>query len=535
MDAAHESSHHPLGEILVAAGLLTEPQLALALEEQKSSGKKIGEIVVERGFVSRGAIANALAEQHGSLLKTEYGFGTGLGNRLRVHAEEQLGTQPLRTANPVEEPAPPPLRTSEPIEPAEPAEPEPLPALRTAGPAQQAPAQPDEPAPAQPLEPAPAPPDERDEMISQLRAELKEQQPVEPAPTPPVESAPPPPDERDEMISQLQAELKEQQPVEAAPPPPVEAAPPPPVEVAPPPVEPAPPPPVEVAPPPLEPAPPPPVEPAPPPPDERDEVISQLRAELTEQTDRLAALENAAEEVRGRAEEELRETLKGREALIEQLQGALRQHEGRIAEIRQESEQAKNDAEQLRGEIGQQTAASSPDVELEQRVEKLAGEVEAAKEAAAELERQAAQREEELRTELSKREAVIAQLRAKIHAQELELEQLQGSTTPAPAEEPSAEESVRIWAEEQAVEQPQEQALVPATTSSHLLRVPTENGFLLVERAGPAPQVGSEVVVPDQPDTRFVVSKLARGPLHGRYWVYLERAEEARRPPGDAS
>jgi len=68
-----------LGRILIAAGLLTEEQLAQALEEQSRTGSRLGEIIVQRGFISGPALANALAEQHGGLLKTEYGFATGLG------------------------------------------------------------------------------------------------------------------------------------------------------------------------------------------------------------------------------------------------------------------------------------------------------------------------------------------------------------------------------------------------------------------------------------------------------------------------
>ena len=68
-----------LGRILVAAGLLSEQQLAQALEEQTRTGARLGEIIVRRGFISGPALANALAEQHGGVLKTEYGCATGLG------------------------------------------------------------------------------------------------------------------------------------------------------------------------------------------------------------------------------------------------------------------------------------------------------------------------------------------------------------------------------------------------------------------------------------------------------------------------
>jgi hypothetical protein len=63
---------------LVDAGLVSERDLVDALVEQGRSGRRLGEILVQRGTVSAPAVANALAEQHGSFLKTEHGFGTGL-------------------------------------------------------------------------------------------------------------------------------------------------------------------------------------------------------------------------------------------------------------------------------------------------------------------------------------------------------------------------------------------------------------------------------------------------------------------------
>ena len=68
----------PLGQLLVEAGLLSPVDLELALAEQKGTNRPLGRILVERGFVAVPTIANALAEQHGGLLKTEYGFATGL-------------------------------------------------------------------------------------------------------------------------------------------------------------------------------------------------------------------------------------------------------------------------------------------------------------------------------------------------------------------------------------------------------------------------------------------------------------------------
>lgn len=55
-----------MGEILVAAGVLTEEQLGQALEEQKKDRqRRLGSIIVELGFASEGVIAQALATQLG--------------------------------------------------------------------------------------------------------------------------------------------------------------------------------------------------------------------------------------------------------------------------------------------------------------------------------------------------------------------------------------------------------------------------------------------------------------------------------------
>jgi hypothetical protein len=75
---AAENIWRPLGELLVAKGLVTQEELEQALEEQADTGRLLGAILVERGYVSGPALAIALAEQYGVELKTERGFGTGL-------------------------------------------------------------------------------------------------------------------------------------------------------------------------------------------------------------------------------------------------------------------------------------------------------------------------------------------------------------------------------------------------------------------------------------------------------------------------
>jgi hypothetical protein len=75
---AAENVWRPLGELLVAKGLVTRDELERALAEQEETGRLLGAILVDRGFVSGPALAIALAEQYGVELATERGFGTGL-------------------------------------------------------------------------------------------------------------------------------------------------------------------------------------------------------------------------------------------------------------------------------------------------------------------------------------------------------------------------------------------------------------------------------------------------------------------------
>ncbi len=54
-----------VGEILVAAGLIDEKQLSLALTEQKKSGGRLGVILTELGLASESEVSRALAHQSG--------------------------------------------------------------------------------------------------------------------------------------------------------------------------------------------------------------------------------------------------------------------------------------------------------------------------------------------------------------------------------------------------------------------------------------------------------------------------------------
>jgi hypothetical protein len=52
-----------LGEILVAQGKITQEELAIVLERQKTSGRRLGEELVKAGFVKRSVVSRALRIQ----------------------------------------------------------------------------------------------------------------------------------------------------------------------------------------------------------------------------------------------------------------------------------------------------------------------------------------------------------------------------------------------------------------------------------------------------------------------------------------
>ena len=83
MEAAHEISWRPLGELFVESGLLTRDRLEHALAEQQTRGGRLGDKLVELGYVTRHDLARVLAEQTGIELDVDSGFGTGLLAELR--------------------------------------------------------------------------------------------------------------------------------------------------------------------------------------------------------------------------------------------------------------------------------------------------------------------------------------------------------------------------------------------------------------------------------------------------------------------
>ncbi len=57
------SSHHRIGEILLAKRLIDEKQLAQALEERGESYFRLGEVLVAKGWVTEDDVVDCLAEQ----------------------------------------------------------------------------------------------------------------------------------------------------------------------------------------------------------------------------------------------------------------------------------------------------------------------------------------------------------------------------------------------------------------------------------------------------------------------------------------
>jgi hypothetical protein len=58
-----EPPRKPLGELLIAAGIIDEEQLGEALNEGRETGERLGEVVVRRRWATEDAVAKVLAEQ----------------------------------------------------------------------------------------------------------------------------------------------------------------------------------------------------------------------------------------------------------------------------------------------------------------------------------------------------------------------------------------------------------------------------------------------------------------------------------------
>ena len=63
--------------MLIEMGLISEPQLRRALEEQQETGQFLGEILIAHRWVSRPAVGDALRVQRGLLAEPDPGLGGG--------------------------------------------------------------------------------------------------------------------------------------------------------------------------------------------------------------------------------------------------------------------------------------------------------------------------------------------------------------------------------------------------------------------------------------------------------------------------
>ncbi|XXF81461.1 general secretion pathway protein GspE [Myxococcaceae bacterium GXIMD 01537] len=86
-----------LGEILLDAGLLTEPQLLSALAEQRKWGGRLGHTLVQLGFVNEGAMAHALSHQLDlpTVDLDEFEPAGPVNALLRVELAERYGVFPV--------------------------------------------------------------------------------------------------------------------------------------------------------------------------------------------------------------------------------------------------------------------------------------------------------------------------------------------------------------------------------------------------------------------------------------------------------
>ena len=99
LEPVHELPRRiPLGELLIAKGLLTEPDLILALAHQRQDGRPLGQILIGMGVLTEQELARTLAEQHG------FDFSMSLRRRLSPVVRPKVEAEPLDPAEEAPEP-----------------------------------------------------------------------------------------------------------------------------------------------------------------------------------------------------------------------------------------------------------------------------------------------------------------------------------------------------------------------------------------------------------------------------------------------
>lgn len=462
MHAASETRRH-LGQILVEEGFLAPDALADALKEHERTQRPLGEVLVELGMVSPGAIANALAEQHGGLLRTEYGISAGL--RSRADAEPESAETPGPESDLVRDPE----------SDADP-DGERRPLLRAVVTAESPPAEVEAPTPAAPI-PAVAPDvlaawrtavADRDRVIDELSTAVRSLD----ADLAQLRAAPETPtDEPDTAeLEQLRAQVQE-----------------------------------------------------------RDIQLAQLQAAAAEPVDtteldglgeRLAATEAELAQTRSRLDERDGElaaavtrvsAVTGElEALQARLASAGSSAEGRGRELSEAHMQSANFNAELQALRPRLAAAESELAALRPQAAALEGRIKAERDArAGDI--------ESFARKIANAEAAVARTQARLEGREAELGALKIEAADRSRELDFLRS--RLAAIEAAPVAP---TPAPADDGPHVLFVPRNGGYELVERDGPPPARG-EIV---EADARYVVAKVGPSPRPGerRTCVYLVRA-----------
>jgi MshEN domain len=97
-DDAEASAHKPLGEMLVAGGLISEAQLDQALSDGRESGQRLGQVLIEHGWASEEEVARLLATQWGLdyVDRASIYFDSQALNRISREDAQRLEALPTR-------------------------------------------------------------------------------------------------------------------------------------------------------------------------------------------------------------------------------------------------------------------------------------------------------------------------------------------------------------------------------------------------------------------------------------------------------
>ena len=454
----------PLGAILVRCGVLTEEQLAFALDEQKRTGEQIGEVIVRLGLALASSVAQALATQHGSPLKTEYGYAVGFGGPTPAAPVAPPPVSPAPALNgPATAPAASALRVAAPPEVAPP--PTPLSAPAATAAAVPAPSAPD-PALVQWQHHAQRLTAERDAALQQVQALAAERE----AARTDLDAMKASAAELEATTARLTTELDTLSRNREA----------------------------------------------------DTQRVAELEQRLEEaKTARAHAVElEAAQAEHIRAREESAQRVADLEQQLDELQSAA----GRVVELeatttlaeveRARLTRARDDAARRSTELAQQLAL------LNERAVARTGELEAGLASARDQARRAADEAERRNAELERRAAEVQRAAAsqdgELAVARSRIAELEALVTVAESENATLERAREAAAENNAqLETASEEAY--AEDPSHLLFIPGADGYRLLEQKGPPPAPGStlEVAGDDGTRSRLLVAKVGAAPLPG--------------------